>query len=172
MSMDILTGSRHLELTIDQSNVPIALRVTSNELDALPCDNVFIGADQQFQDSPYFQSAHLWTSVIVSGPAIQPDTSYTVELWTLSNSQPQTIFTQQVFTNRWGDVNDDDRINARDLYSLVQLDASAWDEKTLLPFDIAPCQTDRMIDASDIMVVIGAFSSDVGTRESCVPSCP
>ncbi len=168
----ILAGPRHLELTLDNSNVPIALRIVSPDFDSLGCDNTFVGADNQLQINPYYQTAQAWEPVIVSGPAIHNDTNYTIELWTISGDTPTTILSRQVRTNLSGDVNSDGLINVIDLFSILQQSNSSWDALTLARFDLAPCQADGLIDANDVLVVLREFASEFNVLPSCVIDCP
>jgi len=171
MGITVLAGSRHLELTLDQSNVPVALRVTSPELNAPSCDKTFVGADHQLQAIPYYQSAQAWGSAFVHGVAIQHETNYTIELWLLSGGQPKPILTRNVRTSQSGDVNGDGFVNVSDLFDIQQQTNSIWDEKTLAQFDISPCQGDQLIDAQDVLIVIGGFRSENSGLQTCIPSC-
>ncbi len=173
MGLTVLAGSRHLELNMDNSNVLVALRINTAELEALGCDNTFVGASNEMQDLPFYKTPQAWASVIVNGPTVQSNTNYTIELWTLIDELPKTILTQQVRTGPMGDVNSDGLVNVRDLFDIQKIKATSWDEKTLARFDLAPCLADGIIDNDDITVVRLGFMSEIDAAlPPCVADCP
>lgn len=157
-------GSRYLAITPAPGDLPVALRVAGDELDAaVDCVSLFVQDDGRFGLEPFFQDADQWLTVSVGNREIIPSTSYTVDaICQQAKNVSISSNTVDVSTWVWGDVNHNGSADVLDIVLVLDGSLGRIGEGLLLEnLDLAPCTPDFVIDELDILAVQSAVSGSV-----------
>ena len=149
-------GARRFTVTPqppDDPNVPQALLVTSPDY---TCLSKYIDASGELTDTPVFLSPIEWGTVTVSGSDVLPDSTYHVA----TECGGDLTVATPVDTGVWGDVTNNDVVNALDAICILLLVAGTPADCTFEDADIWPCTPDGYINVFDIFEVLDVIEGE------------
>jgi hypothetical protein len=156
---------RHLRVTPHTafSSGRVALLVTSP---TWPCLHKYVSADGRLVplSGRVFRLASEWGSIIVQDPDIFPSSTYFVQEECGAYLSPPGVDD----TWRWGDVNNDGRVDGIDVTLMVEAFEGYFQAITLEAADLYPCIPDHKINGLDVTVDVEAFE---GFPYYCSPPC-
>jgi hypothetical protein len=106
--------------------------------------------------------------VFLTGPDIIPGTQYDVRA-------ECGVFLSPVgsaSTCLWADVTCDDFINVRDVQLVVRGIQGVFEYATLVQLDIHPCHPQRILNVSDVQMVLLAIYGQTYEQAGCMVPCP
>ncbi len=158
-------GSRRLRITPQSGtyNLPVYLRVTSP---TWSCLFDYVTAFDRLGDFNVarFATPSQWGGVVVIDPDVFPTSEYHVVGVCPPYVSPPGIDS----TGKYGDVNDDDVVDAVDIAHIVNAYKHLPGALATEFVDIWPCVVDDFIDALDIAADVNAFK---GFPYPCSPPC-
>ena len=164
------SGPRYLTIAVVEGavEIPVALRLMGDpENPYVSCLSQFIQLDGTLGDEPAYQYPSEWDTFSITGLAIRPDTTYTVE--TVCGDVPAgaSAATDTDTTWLWGDVDNNGVADSDD----VGIVAGVLQGTTSAPIeavDLAGCATNGRLDTSD---VLAAMDAALGHPFGCTPPC-
>lgn len=160
-------GSRWLGIHPPAGPRPVAIRLTGNPQDPrVSCVTRFVQASGILGVSAVYRFPHEWCTAYITGPAIMPNATYTVQLIDgVSFFPPQTVTTY-----RWADVDGNGFLNVTDVQAIA-LYINGIRNYTQHAVDIGPCIPDGFVNVTDVQTAVLAFIG-IPYESYCPRVCP
>ena len=147
----VASGARSLSITPPAGEPSVALRVSSPSVACLP---LYVAADGTLGSAPVFRSSADWGTVLVRAAQIVPATAFDVQAEVVAGSP---VATASDTTWRWGDVNDDGRVDVFDVLCALDGTLGVFTKCTLAATDLRGEVPDGVVDDQDVTAVLDAF---------------
>ncbi len=166
-------GSRHVRIDPSPLAEPVAFRLDGDAGDPNAyCISAYIQPDGSLGAIPVFQMLDAWGTIFVRDEAMTPDTAYVVRTDCGDAITAAYSFAQSATTNIWGDVDNNDIVNAADILTLVKGFQLDFTLATLEQMDMEPCIPNGVLNSSDILQVVKAFQLARFSVLDCQQACP